>query len=149
MMLIILNQNPQRAAKLVPVKIKFKQLLELGQLICSADISSIFKPVKQGKELQNWVKKNPSWVLFYFETLYNEVSSFVKMKAETVSKLTKILEDLRVYAKNYNTEIGTVVFRYSKLYKEYTKFKNNSELSVPVAIKEYKEYVQWKGNKWL
>lgn len=53
MMLIILDKNPLKSAELVPDKIKFKQLIELGQLICSAGISDVYKPIKQGKELEN------------------------------------------------------------------------------------------------
>lgn len=43
MMLLILDENPILAANLVPSKLKFKQLLELSQLICSAGISGVYK----------------------------------------------------------------------------------------------------------
>ena len=42
-MLIVLSKWPRKAAERVPDKIKFKQLLELGQLVCSTEISSSFK----------------------------------------------------------------------------------------------------------
>ena len=45
-MLIILDKNPEVAASLVPDKIKFKQLIELCQLVCSTGICGIFKAVE-------------------------------------------------------------------------------------------------------
>lgn len=58
MMLLILDKNPILAANLVPSKLKFKQLLELSQLICSAGISGVYKKIPQGKEIQNWKDAN-------------------------------------------------------------------------------------------
>lgn len=55
-MLLILDKNPILAANLVPSKLKFKQLLELSQLICSAGISGVYKKIPQGKEIQNCIK---------------------------------------------------------------------------------------------
>ena len=69
MMLIVLSKWPRKAAERVPDKIKFKQLLELGQLVCSTGVSSVFKPVRQGKEIQEWIKRNPRWTFLYFENL--------------------------------------------------------------------------------
>ena len=56
MFLLILDKDPIRSAHLIPDKLKFKQLIELGQLVCSAGISDIYKPIKQGKQLQEWKK---------------------------------------------------------------------------------------------
>ena len=40
MMLIICDKNPVRAAELVPDRLKFKQLLELCQMLCSVGYSN-------------------------------------------------------------------------------------------------------------
>ena len=74
MMLLILDENPILAANLVPSKLKFKQLLELSQLICSAGISDVYKKILQGKEIQNWILENPAWVYRYFDTLLDRKS---------------------------------------------------------------------------
>ena len=42
-MLIVLDSNPVNAANKVPDKLKFKQLLELAQMICSCGYSDIYK----------------------------------------------------------------------------------------------------------
>lgn len=55
MMLLILDRNPVKSALLVPDKLKFKQLLELAQMI-STITGSVYKPVRQGKEIQEWIK---------------------------------------------------------------------------------------------
>ena len=70
MFLLILSTNPRDACNLLPQKIRFKQLIELSQLICSCGISNIYKPVKQGKELQEWILKNKYWVYMYYSRLF-------------------------------------------------------------------------------
>lgn len=49
MMLIVLDKNPILAAQLVPNKLKFKQLLELAQMICSCGYSNIYKKNTTGQ----------------------------------------------------------------------------------------------------
>ena len=147
-MLIVLDKLPRKAARLVPDKIKFKQLLELGQLICSTGISSTFKPVSQGKEIQEWIKKNPRWTFFYFENLYCWSAQWINMSNETKYKFNKILYDFREVLKDEDNLIpNTIIFRYSSQYKG-TQYSNNSELPTREAIKEYQKYVEWKGKIW-
>lgn len=147
-MLIILDKNPKDAATLVPNKIKFKQLLELGQLICSVKYSSVFKPVAQGKEIQEWIKRNPRWVFSYFKALLSWSINHVKMSYETKNKFMNILYDFYEVFKNRSTiEIKTAIFRYSLEYKN-TQYSSNSELPISRAIKEYRKYVEWKGSIW-
>jgi hypothetical protein len=147
-MLIVLSKWPREAAERVPDKIKFKQLLELGQLVCSTGISSVFKPIRQGKEVQEWIKRNPRWTFLYFENLYCSIKRQIKMSDETNKKFTKILFDLReVYNDSNTAKIETAIFRYSSQYKG-TEYSSNSELPVDKAIKEYKKYLEWKGGIW-
>ena len=61
MFLLVLSVDPITSANLIPDKLKFKQLIELGQLICSVGISDVYKPIRQGKEIQKWIKKYPEW----------------------------------------------------------------------------------------
>lgn len=60
MMLIVLDKNPITAAKLVPNNLKFKQLLELAQMLCSCGFSNLYKKIPQGKAIQEWIKQNPA-----------------------------------------------------------------------------------------
>lgn len=111
MMLVVLSKWPKKAARLVPDKIKFKQLLELGQLVCFAGISSVFKPIPQGKEIQEWIRKNPRWTFLYFENLYCWAQQWTNMSSETNSKFAKILCDLKrlVVAINAGTEAELIL----------------------------------------
>ncbi len=147
MFLLVLDKNPIKSAKLVPDKIKFKQLLELCQLICSAGISDVYKPIKQGKELQEWVSKNKGWCYHYFSSLLNYSAIYTKLKAETYFKLAAIRNDLRNSTiLNFNDfYVGTAIFRYSKDYK--CNIPTNTELRIDECIKEYKKYVEWKKLK--
>ena len=148
MMLIILSRSPIEAVRLVPYKIKFKQLLELGQLICSAGYSSVFKPVPQGKEIQEWIKKNTKWTCVYFESLCCWAAQWIKMSQKTKNRFAKILYDLkRCCGDCRGARISSAIFRYSSQYKG-TPYLNNTELPINEAILQYEEYVKWKGNKW-
>lgn len=151
MMLIVLSKWPRKAAERVPDKIKFKQLLELGQLVCSTEISSVFKPIRQGKEIQEWIKRNPRWTFLYFENLYCWAQQWINMSHETNSKFAKILYDLRKVGSSdkcgYGSRVNTAVFRYSSQYKN-TSYSNNSELPIREAVKEYEKYLEWKGGIW-
>ena len=62
MFLLVLDKDAVKSAQLVPDKIKFKQLIELCQLICSAGYSNVYKKINQGKELQNWIIRNSVWI---------------------------------------------------------------------------------------
>ena len=148
MFLLILDKNPHKAAELVPDRLKFKQLLELCQLICSAGISNVFKPIKQGKELQEWIKSNSFWVLAYYNTLFTccFLRLSMKIKEETCVKIRKISNDLDIFQRKYSmtNNIETVVFRYVKEYSKFTRYFTNCILLADVAIEEYKKYVEWK-----
>ena len=149
MFLLVLDENPIKSAELVPNGIKFKQLIELGQLICSAGISDVYKSIKQGKELQEWVSKNKGWCYHYCSSLLNYSAIYTKLKAETYFKLATIRNDLRnSIILNYDDfYVGTAIFRYSKDYECMTKYKTNTELPIRECIKEYEKYVEWKKLK--
>ena len=119
MMLLILDENPILDANLVPSKLKFKQLLELSQLICSAGISGVYKKIPQGKEIQNWILENPAWVYRYFDTLFIYCVDLPNIKHKTVEDFKQIMHDLHWHVK-FNGRIyippQTAVFRFSKDY---------------------------------
>ena len=156
MFLLILDKNPYRAAELIPDRLKFKSLLELGQLICSAGMSDVFKPIKQGVELQKWCYRNVCWVYEYFDYLYYYCCLSIKMKNETKKKLFQINRDLHFegekvmpyhdFKTNRHTWRSiipqTVIWRYSKEYE--SEYPTNSELPIEVAVGEYKKYFKWK-----
>ena len=72
-MLIITDKKPEKAVNYLVNKTNknfcFKQLLELAQLICSANISNVYKQVPQGKQLQEWIKENKLWTYRFYTTL--------------------------------------------------------------------------------
>ena len=149
MMLIILDKNPLESAKLVPDKIKFKQLIELGQLICSAGISDVYKPIKQGKELQKWVIKNARWVLAYYYALLLHCITLYNLKFQTALNLTDIFVHLQEYCetnKLKRKDIESAIFRYVQEYN--CDIPSKTELPIDECIQEYKKYAQWKGEKW-
>lgn len=146
MFLLVLDKNPVKSARLIPNKIKFKQLLELSQLICSAGISDVFKPINQGKELQQWVSKNKEWInLFMFELL-NWAKENINMKPETDLKLTKIFNDLDRQTKITGCTPKSAIFRYAKEYVCDTPSK--TELPIEQAVLEYQKYKKYKSVKW-
>lgn len=150
MFLLILDKDPYKAAELIPDRLKFKQLLELGQLICSAGISDVYKPIKQGKELQEWIKNNPQWVYCYLCELiqfnYNKFKDIEKRQ-----KIIKINADLYCYIRDNQIKIKeptTAIFRYVKEYAGMTSYESNSELPIDVAISEYKRYLEYKEKEY-
>lgn len=147
MMLIICNKSPDKAVEwLVENTNKnfcFKQLLELGQLICSAGISDVYKSIKQGKELQEWIKNNRAWTYWFAMFLYDYCLNNLNLKAETIMKIKEIIRDL-----HNSTDITeeteypkTAIFRYVKEYVEFTGYESNSELPIEVVTELYKKYI--------
>ena len=148
MFLLILDKNPQKAAELVPDRLKFKQLLELCQLICSAGISDVFKSIKQGKELQNWIKNNKNWTYWYIMFLYDYCLKNINLKAETIYKIKNIIRDLHNSTDILKPEQypKTAFFRYVKEYLG-TKYATKTELPIKECIKEYNKYIKWKEKR--
>jgi len=149
-----LDKNPYKAAELVPDRLKFKQLLELCQLICSAGISDVYKPINQGKKLQEWVKKYHFWIITFYAQLFRYVRKNLNLKESTIIKFLKIQGDLSDYYFNNkckNRKPTTAIFRYVKEYAEFTEYESNSELPIDVAIEEYRKYIikkeEWFKNK--
>jgi len=160
MMLIIADKSPNKAVdwlvKNTNKNFCFKQLLELGQLVCSVGMSDVFKPIKQGLELQKWCYRNICWVYEYFDYLYHYCCLSIKMKNETKKKLFQINRDLHFegekvmpyhdFKTNRHTWCSiipqTAIWRYNKEYK--SEYPTNSELSIDVVTKLYKDYVEWK-----
>lgn len=126
----------------------FKSLLELGQLVCSCGISNVFKPVRQGKELQDWILKNPEFVERFYRELYKWCFININYKKETDIKLITIWKDILHYISNYRVDYtpSTIVFRYKKGYN--SKYKSNIELPIEIGIQEYRKYIDWKFNKY-
>lgn len=142
MMLIILDKNPAKAVDLLPKKIRFKQLLELAQMI-STITRSVYKPIKQGKAIREWIVKNDFYVKLYYLRLYQWCEYNINMSEKTKNDLMEIYFSFTTYKKNY--KIKSAIFRYNKNYK--TKYLTDSELPINMAINEYKKYVNWKGWK--
>lgn len=149
MFLLILDKNPYKAAELVPDRLKFKQLLELCQLICSADISNVYKQIKQGKKLQKWIKDNKLWVYRFMTFLWFWAAGHLQLKPKTLCDLYKIRDDLLANIQNKKRIVypKIAIFRYVKEYSEFTKYQTNSELPINVAVEEYKKYIEWKEKR--
>lgn len=149
MMLIICDKRPSYTLGYLVEKTNknfvFKQLLELGQLICSADISKVFKPLQTGKELQQWIKDNPYWTWRYFKCLFSWCKDNINLSFDTFRKFQQIDDDLElyIYTNGYrNLDIPSVIFRYKKGYE--CEYKTNSELPIGVGCRLYKDYIKWK-----
>lgn len=141
MMLLIQDKNPVEAAKLVPDRLKFKQLLELCQLICSCGYSNLYKTVNQGKELQNWIKLNPSWTKIFAKELFIWCNERVNLQSKTARTFKRIID--KIEDRNMSP-IKTIIFRYKKEYKPLTRYSSGTEIPVIEGIKEYKKYAEWK-----
>ena len=141
-MLIILDKNPITAAKLVPNNLKFKQLLELAQMLCSCGFSNLYKKIPQGKAIQEWIKQNPAWAKEYATELFLWCKENIKMKEATSEDLFEIITSLSSY---YRVKpIKTAIFRYKKDYLG-TTYATDTELPIYEAIKEYEKYMEWKN----
>ena len=147
MMLIILDKNPEVAASLVPDKIKFKQLIELCQLVCSTGICDIFKAVHQGHELQNWIGRNMLWTYRYMTYLLYWAMANTRIKPATSLRIYKIRNAFydAIERKKRIRYPKTAVLRYRKGYE--CKYPTKTELPIDECISEYKKYCIWKGWK--
>ena len=145
MMLLILSADPVKAAELVPSKIKHKQLLELMQMIsCVVDFGYKFLP--NAPKMKEWILEHASWVHVYAKNLLNEIR---EPNEETEIKYKCLLDLLYLKDKSVKVpNIKTAIFRYAKEYKGNTIYKTDEELPISEAIKEYKKYAAWKGDKW-
>ena len=143
MQLYIIDKNPIISASLVPDKYKFKMLIELGQLICSAGLSNVYKPIKQGKELQAWVSEHRGYTYQYFDKLLRWSKSHVKMQPDTLAKLEQMKQDiLNQLGKVAEKEPTHAYFRYTQAYS--CSVKSKTLLPIEQCITEYKKYLEWK-----
>lgn len=147
MMLIILDKDPKEAVdKLCNTmndKFCFKQLIELGQLICSAGISDQYKPIPQGKAIQEWIKQYPWYVSTYYSFLLARYFGYFKSSA-ALDRAILIRNRLMVYSvETDHKPVRTAIFRYSNKYTD-TIYKNNSEVPIYTACKEYSKYLKTK-----
>ena len=151
MFLLILDKDPIKSANLVPNGIKFKQLIELGQLICSAGISNVYKPIRQGKSIQQWIKRNPEWIAMYYFWLKKYCVENIKGKFQTFMNIEMIYNDIYFLCcerqKEIKEPLKTAIFRYSIDYSHKTKHPTNTELPIDECIKESEKYINWKKEK--
>ena len=153
MNLFILDKDPivsaQKFYDKMGSKYAFKMLIELGQLICSAEISDVYKTIPQGKELQEWVKENPHYIKYYFSKLFNLCrESNLSLKEQTVKNIASIIGDLCDYSYYFEcSDLGfeyiyDAYFRYSKEYK--CDIPSKTLLSIDDCIRETELYLDWK-----
>lgn len=142
MMLIVLDKNPILAAQLVPNNLKFKQLLELAQMICSCGYSNIYKKIPQGKEIQSWIKQNYTWVKRFAINLLLWCKKNINLKEKTYVDILNIIHSMPVTY--FVLPIRTAVFRYKKGYIG-TTYATDTELPIDEAVREYKKYMEWKN----
>ena len=145
MMLIVTDKNPYKAASWLLDNTNknfcFKQLLELAQLVSSTGISNVYKPVKQGKELQAWILKHKLWTYRFFTALFFWCIGNVECKPKTLKDLSDIRYDLADSLDHYKRccKPKTAVFRYKEGY--VSKYPSNSELPFDICVEEYKKYI--------
>ena len=145
MMLLILSADPVEAAKLIPKKIRHKQLLEIMQMIsCVVEFGYI--PLSNGKRLKEWILEHAAWMYIFTKRLVDDMKY---PNEETKIKYRCLLDLLRLKDRTpIVPNIKTAIFRYAKEYKGNTIYKTDEELPIDEAIEEYKKYLEWKGDKW-
>ena len=147
MMLIITSVNPYMASEyLIDNTNKnfcFKSLLEIAQLISSCGISSVYREVKQGKMLKEWIKQNISWVYRFYCSLFLWCLKNINLKDKTKKDLLQIENDLFNHLDG-NLIPKTAIWRYSKEYE--SEYPTNSELDIDLVCELYKTYLrEFKG----
>lgn len=153
MMFIILDKDPKEAVeklcRTMNDRYCFKQLIELGQLICSAGISDVYKPIPQGKTIQEWIKQHPWYVAIYYTNLLAKYLSYFK-SSQAMDRAMLIRNRIIYYGIETNHKpVTTAIFRYSNKYTD-TIYKNNSEIPITAACREYNKYIKeykFKENK--
>jgi hypothetical protein len=155
MNLFILDKDPKKSAQLIPDGVKWKMLLELAQLICSAGISDVYKQMPQGKNIQQWIINNPVWTYLYFIELLWYCHKNINMSMTTIIKMERIKYALSGYCWEkygrekleyaYDNGISATngYFRFSDKY-EITDKEHGQLLQIDECIEEYKRYIQWK-----
>lgn len=147
MMLIITSVNPYMAAEFLIDNTNknfcFKSLLEIAQLISSCGISNVYREVKQGKMLKEWIKQNVSWVYRFYCSLFLWCLKNINLKDKTKKDLLQIENDLFNHLDG-NLIPKTAIWRYSKEYE--SEYPTNSELPIDICVEEYKKYLEWKFN---
>lgn len=146
MFLLILDKDAIKSAELVPKGLRFKQLLELCQMICSAGYSDIYKKIYQGKELQYWIVRNSVWTKKYALALLELCDKNVNISNDTYKNIIDIIASIP-YEKHKDKDIDYAIFRYSKDYS--SKYDTNTELPIDKCICEYNKYVDWKRQKGI
>lgn len=145
MMLIILDKDPVKAVELIPNKIKHKQLIELCQMLSTINDDGVYKLIKQGKAIMEWIKLHRSYVYaFAMQICYWSLKN-INISLVSREKIFSILKQFEMDL-DTNYVIKTAIFRYQKEYTD-TKYATDSELPIDVAIEEYKRYVAWKKTK--
>ena len=151
MMLIVMHEDPIQAARLLIENTSnqfcFKQLIELGQLICSAGISSVYKKIPQGREIQEWIRENPGWVYHFLTHLNCYCSAKLSLSPETIHKLSTIIGNLVTFWATVSPESSavtherckTAIWRYKKSY--ISKYPTNSELPIETTTRLYVGYI--------
>lgn len=147
MMFIILDKDPIKAVHALinstPKQFWSKQLIELGQLISSTGISTVFDPIPRGKQIQAWIRQFPHWTLTYYKTLYTECKQIIHYKPETIDKLDAIYYDLYEYCTIVKQQDPDYfIFRFAKEYE--CNYETNQSLPTGECIHAYQKYIAWK-----
>ena len=150
MMLILCSdipkENVEYLIKHTNKNFVFKSLLELLQLVCSAGISDVFRPLQQGIKLREWILEHKSWTYWYCMFLYDYCIYNLNLKFATIYKIKTIIRDLHNSTNVFIVEMPShAIFRYKQGYK--SKYETNSELPIYECCKEYKKYIDWKFKK--
>lgn len=148
MMFIILDKNPIKAVDKLPHSVRFKQLIELTQLLSSCGITNVYKPISQGKELQEWILNHLDYVFSYYNNLSQWCIKNIKLSDKTKTDIHIAIADLwSKQSFNENGLVGhdpqNIIFRYSKDYTN-TNIQSKSLVPIDLGIQEYEKYTQWK-----
>ena len=153
MMLIICSDKPDKAVDWLVEntnkRFVWKQTLELTQLLATCGITDQMEPLRQGKQICEWIKRNENiyFVNGYYGALLSWCEDNIKMLPATWLKLLKTRVYLWQEAKKCRTPdepIKTAIWRYSKEYS--SEYPTNSELDIDLVCELYKTYLrEFKG----
>ena len=140
MIFIIADKQPTKAVNFLIENTNknycFKQLLELSQLLASCGYTKQMKPIRQGVDIQAWIKQNKAWTYNYYKELNKWVQDNINLKQETRVKFNTIEHDIKT---DNISDIKDVVFRYKQGYT--CQYKTNSLLPINIGTVEYKKYI--------
>jgi hypothetical protein len=129
----------------LPDRYKSKMTLELLQMVCTIlrkegrNEEFLYKEIRQGKELMEWIVSHKGWVLEYLYADYNRTFNKEYKYKKTLNNVLCLLFDLGWHKKNKK-----LIYIHFRCKKEYPiSFNNRKNFEVPRGLELYNDYFNW------